>query len=230
MSQVFDRFKDASWFSKEEVNCIVGGAGGISSWLTVLLARAGFSTFVFDFDILEEHNLGGQLFPASSIGKYKVDALKDVVESFTEGKIITFNLKYEKSSMSHNIMFSGFDNMEARKVMFSNWKTYCSKLEGDKLRQAVFIDGRLLAEQMQIFAIRAIDEESITEYETNHLFNDSEVEDAPCTLKQTSHSAALIASLMVGIFTNHISNFKLNTIARAVPFKTEFFIPLIMLS
>ena len=56
------RFKDAPWFPKEETNVIVGGAGGIGSWLTLLLSRAGFYPVVYDFDVLEGHNLAGQLY------------------------------------------------------------------------------------------------------------------------------------------------------------------------
>ena len=46
------RFKDAPWFPKEETNVIVGGAGGIGSWLTLMLSRAGFFPIVYDFDRL----------------------------------------------------------------------------------------------------------------------------------------------------------------------------------
>lgn len=52
------RFKDAPWFPKEETAIIVGGAGGIGSWLSLLLSRAGFYPIVYDYDRLEEHNLG----------------------------------------------------------------------------------------------------------------------------------------------------------------------------
>lgn len=51
----------------------------------------------------------------------------------------------------------------------------------------IFIDGRLTAEQMQIFCVTP---KYISKYK-EHLFDDSEVEDAPCTMKQTSHSAAM---------------------------------------
>ena len=48
------RFKDAPWFPKEETAIIVGGAGGIGSWLSLLLSRAGFYPIVYDYDRLEE--------------------------------------------------------------------------------------------------------------------------------------------------------------------------------
>ena len=63
-------------------------------------------------------------------------------------------------------------------------------------------------------------------YETDYLFEDSEVEDAPCTMRQTSHSACMIASHMVASFTNHITNIYERETVRDVPFFYEFFIPL----
>ena len=64
---------------------------------------------------------------------------------------------------------------------------------------------------------------SIADY---HLFDDTEVQDAPCTMKQTSHSAAMIASHMVGFFTNHMTNNAVEEKDRTVPFFWEYFIPI----
>ena len=82
---------------------------------------------------------------------------------------------------------------------------------------------RLTMEQLQIFCVTP---DRIEEYEREHLFDDSEVEDAPCTMKQTSHSAAMIASHMVGLFTNHITNIYEREIIRDIPFYYEYFIPI----
>lgn len=230
MERQYDRFKDAPWFSKEKIYCVVGGAGGISSWLTLFLARAGFMPMVYDFDFLEEHNLGGQLFPKSGIGQPKVDVLRDVVKQFADTAITVFNQRFQEDSMAHNIMFSGFDNMDARKVMFTKWLDYNQKIAGKEKEQSIFIDGRLLAEQMQIFCVRGTDQAAIDEYYKEYLFPDSDVPDAPCTFKQTSHAAAMIAGFMTSFFTNHIANVMSHTQSRQVPLYTEYFIPLNMLT
>ena len=230
------RFKDAPWFPKEETNVIVGGAGGIGSWLTLLLSRAGFYPVVYDFDVLEGHNLAGQLYTQkdAEIGALKVDALKGLCKHFADTDITVMAEKYTKDSMTHNYVFSAFDNMQARKDMFAAWKEYVKEWEDFKgiadaahipnipLSEPIFIDGRLTAEQMQIFCVTP---DKIEEYE-KHLFDDSEVEDAPCTMKQTSHSAAMIASHMVGFFTNHMTNNAVKDKDRTVPFFWEYFIPI----
>lgn len=219
------RFKDAPWFPKEETHVIVGGVGGIGSWLTLLLARAGFIPMVYDFDTFEEHNMSGQLVAKSSIGQIKVEAVKKVVLDFADTEIIANNEKYTADTMSHHYVFSGFDNMQARKDMFNAWKAYVAEYtkehdgEGDT---PIFIDGRLLMENMQIFCVTP---DKIEEYE-KHLFSDDEVKEAPCTLKQTSHSAAMIASHMVGFFTNHMTNNAEQDKVRALPFLWEYFIPI----
>lgn len=219
------RFKDASWLGQEEP-VIIGGAGGISSWLTLMLARANFAPIVYDFDILETHNLGGQLFPSSGIGKPKVEVLSEIVRSFAGVDIWVMNEKYVSNSMTGKYVFSGFDNMEARRIMFHKWTAQVSKSPDEEQSEYIFIDGRLLAEQMQIFCIRGNDVGNIDRYRREFLFSDEEVADGPCTMKQTSHAAAMIASFMTGYFTNHIHNVRTKSSQRHVPFYHEYFIPL----
>ena len=230
------RFKDAPWFPKEETNVIVGGAGGIGSWLTLMLSRAGFFPIVYDFDRLEEHNLAGQLYTKLDAEQnvLKVDALKGLCKHFADTDITVMSEKYTKDSMSHHYVFSAFDNMQARKDMFNSWKEYVkewkefqdiavmSEETNINITEPIFIDGRLTAEQMQIFCVTP---DKIEEYK-KHLFDDTEVQDAPCTMKQTSHSAAMIASHMVGFFTNHMTNNAVGERDRTVPFFWEYFIPI----
>lgn len=230
------RFKDAPWFPKEETNVIIGGAGGIGSWLTLMLSRAGFFPIVYDFDILEEHNLAGQLYTKSDAEAMvlKVDALKGLCKQFADTDITVMNERYTKDSMSHHYVFSAFDNMQARKDMFNAWCEYVEEWEDFKKiadathvpnipnNEPIFIDGRLTAEQMQIFCVTP---DKIEEYK-KHLFDDTEVQDAPCTMKQTSHSAAMIASHMTGFFTNHMTNNAEKDKVRNVPFLWEYFIPI----
>lgn len=230
------RFKDAPWFPKEETYTIVGGSGGIGSWLSLLLARAGFLPIIYDFDTIEEHNIGGQLFGKSNIGQTKVSALANIVKQFADTEVSANNEKYDENTMSHHYVFSAFDNMEARKSMFKAWCEYVKLWQEEILNEKednpltdeyknntpVFIDGRLTMEQLQIFCVTPDKIEAYKEY----LFDDSEVEDAPCTLKQTSHSAAMIASHMVGFFTNHMANNAIGEKDRALPFMWEYFIPI----
>jgi molybdopterin/thiamine biosynthesis adenylyltransferase len=207
-----NRFKDALWFGKD-CKMLIGGSGGIGSWLAFFLTRAGFSTTVYDFDTVEAHNLGGQLFKVSDVGKPKVDALTDVIEEFNgyDVNITTYNLRLtHETDLStitryyHGPVFyiSAFDNMEARKILFSKFKLHQSRYD----YPAYFIDGRLLMEQMRIYCFNQKQEKLMNDYETNHLFDDSEVIDASCTMKQVSHTAAMIASHMTAFITNAITN------------------------
>lgn len=223
------RFKDASWLGAEE-QCIIGGAGGIGSWLAFLLARANFIPIVYDFDKLEEHNLGGQLFPITGIGKFKVEVLGLLIREFCDTTIWQMNEKFTLNSMGGNLMFSGFDNMKAREDMFHVWEKCVNIVPEYERYQHIFIDGRLLAEQMQILCVTGDKPEDIERYRTEYLFSDEDVPDGPCTMKQTSHAAAMIAAMMVGFFTNFIHNMRTNTKSRVVPFYHEYFIPLNMFS
>lgn len=223
-AQRFNRFKDAPWFeATKEVPLIVGGAGGIGSWLTLMAARAGFVPTVYDFDSLEEHNLGGQLFSRDMIGRSKVEALTELVKQFADTDIVPLEERFTvEDGMYATIMLSGFDNMKARKDFFTVWKN-----ANHGVAEAIYIDGSVTAEQLTIYSIRGNDLKAIEQYEKEFLcFTDTDIEDTVCTFRQTSHSAAMIASNMIGILTNHITNVAKGITVTRVPFKWEYFIPL----
>lgn len=233
-SNYTQRFKDAPWIVKQSETVLIGGAGGISSWVVLLLSRMNaqdtLQLEVFDFDTIEEHNIGGQFYRPSQIGEYKATALKKNVEMFTDTKSIKDNIgEYNSQTIGHHLCITGFDNMAARKTMFLNWKKAIPYFTNNDFKniKPIFIDGRLTADNIQIFCVTP---ENMSEYENNYLFSDSEVEDAPCTFKQTSYLAAIIGGLMVNCFLNHIQNSYNTNVTFTVPFKTEFYAPLMLLS
>lgn len=213
------RFQGLDWYSQDNAPVVVvGGAGGIGSWLSFFLARANFNVTLSDFDTVEEHNIGGQLFKRNQIGKYKAEAVGRNVSEFSTNTINAQTVKITEETATHEFMFSAFDNMDARRAMFKVWKR-----SWNNMNRPIFIDGRLNAEQFQIFCVTP---ENADEYERIHLFNDSEVEDAPCSAQQTTHTAAMIAGHMVGFFTNHITNINLREEVREIPFMYEYFTPM----
>lgn len=233
------RFKDALWFPKEDMDVIVGGAGGIGSWLTMLLARMAVpNIFVYDFDHLEIHNMSGQLYGAKHITMPKVVALAEVCEEYTDTRIHAMEEKITEESMGTNFMFGAFDNMEARKAIFHVWKDFVNewKLVKEQVEKGdttweeagilpyepIYIDGRLTMEQLQIFCVTI---DRIEEYERDHLFDDSRVPEEECTLKQSSHTAAMIGGHMVGFFSSHLENIAENDRSRTIPFLYEWFTP-----
>ena len=213
------RFQGLDWYSQDNAPVVVvGGAGGIGSWLSFFLVRANFNVTLADFDTVEEHNIGGQLFKRSQIGRYKAEAVGRNVSEFSANTINAQIVKITEETATHEFMFSAFDNMDARRAMFKVWKR-----SWNSMNRPIFIDGRLNAEQFQIFCVTP---ENADVYERIHLFNDSEVEDAPCSAQQTTHTAAMIAGHMVGLFTNHITNINLREEVREIPFMYEYFTPM----
>ncbi len=81
---------------------------------------------------------------------------------------------------------------------------------------------RMLAEVGMVYVVQKGQE---AEY-IKTLFDDAEVEEAPCSFKSTSHCGALISSLMVSGFNNYMANRKSGFNDRVIPFQTDFELPL----
>lgn len=200
----YSRFKSASWFNKlKGRDILVVGCGGIASWLSLLLARVGVNMYIFDEDLIEAHNQSGQLFKNNDIGKLKVKAISNIISEFCDNEVSVeiFEEMYTEWSSTNPIVMTGLDNMKARKIVFTNWIKHLEENPKEK-DIALLIDGRLNAESFSIFCVKGNDLTAIENYKKEALFDDSEVEEQLCSLKQTSHMAACVASHMVGFLTN----------------------------
>lgn len=217
------RFSSAIWYEKvREKNITLAGCGGIGSYVGFLLGRMKPERLaLYDDDTVEVANLSGQLFDGRYIGSYKVDALRAMINEYSYYySIHTIHEKYTQFSAVSPIMICGFDNMEARKVFFQKWKEVAvSSLDAGSY---LFIDGRLAAEEFQVFAIAGDNREAMRKYEEEYLFSDEEAEETLCSYKQTSYMANMIASVMVNIFTNFCANECGLPFPRETPFLTTY--------
>lgn len=215
------RFSNAPWFDRIQIsNVIIGGAGNIGSWVSLFLARQGCSIYVYDFDFVDESNIAAQLYPVSGIGNLKTEVLSETLSNLVNSDIefsgkFTALERFEKGSMIDKYCFSCFDNMEARKALFESWVDLYSTSE-----DAIFIDGRLLAEIGQVFFVT---KDRIEQYRAT-LFSDAEVALEDCAYKGTTHCSAIIAGLMVSGFNNFLTN--LDNKVRDLPFNIDYQLPL----
>ena len=162
------RFSSAIWYDKiRQQNVLLAGCGGIGSYVAFLLSRLKpYSITLYDNDRVEAVNMAGQLYRQSNISRYKVDALNIMMREYSN-YYSTYSIPslYTTSAQASNIMICGFDNMEARKVFFNKWKEHVLSLSEDERKSCLFIDGRLEAEELQVFCI-TVDEDYNMKYET----------------------------------------------------------------
>lgn len=223
LSDTHARFLDASWYG-ERKDIVVGGAGGIGSWLSLFLGRTGHVLHVYDMDTVENHNLGGQFFSSKDLGKNKAEAIVSILTHYADNLLCSHYGRWDKNdSIVTSIMFACFDNMESRKDMFDEWVIARAEESDENRKKFIFIDGRLEAETMIVYAVKT---DAEIEKWREEWFPDSKLEGAPCTYKATSHSAAILAGLMQSTLNNFLSA---EDEQRSVPFRTAVYLPSMMM-
>lgn len=222
IDESISRFSGAEWFEKIHHLCItLAGIGGIGSWLSLLLARLniGFLTLI-DNDDVEEVNLAGQLFATEHIGYSKVGSICNTINKYTNFRYYSSFTHRFDSSYSSPIMICGFDNMQSRLEYFNSWIQY---IENNSCKeQSLFIDGRVSAEELQVFCITGDDIYNQQRYRNEFIFPDSEAESEVCSYKQTTFMTNMIASIMANLFVNFAANLCKPTIERDLPFFTYY--------
>ena len=224
ISEETSRFNSAIWFNKtRKQDVTIAGLGGIGSYVVFMLSRLDVNTMtLYDPDKVERVNLSGQLYNSNQIGDYKVDAAASMIANYSNyHSFVAKHEKLDENSMISKVTICGFDNMKARKDAFRNWTNFVARLPEEERGECLFIDGRLAAEELQVFCIKGDDTDGERRYEP-YLFSDSQAAPTVCSYKQTTFMANMIGSIIVNLFINFVANQCNPLIDRDLPFYTEY--------
>lgn len=157
------------------------GAGAVGSALAITLAKMGFGIInVWDFDVIEDTNIGCQRYFIKDIGRYKVEALREMVKESSGFDITVYPEKFTGDHPLDGITINCTDSMEARKEIY------------DGLRKgSYYLDPRMSALVYNLFFVRKGD---IKDNYMDSWYPDSEAEREPCTMRSTMFAAELLAS------------------------------------
>lgn len=236
------RFTGASWFKAiSSVDALVVGCGGIGSWVAFFLARLGVGSIrLVDKDTVSLENLSGQLFKQDQLGMRKIDAVREIAGEYSNySSVISYASDItldnrsiispfiQKSSCEGRIpvVFLGTDNMTSRSYCAECVLNSCNGSITGMEHKSIIIDGRLAAESYQVFTVPVnIMDYGLTiidRYREEFMPSDDDIEDAPCSYKQTSHIAAQIATVMTQSMINLVHNMTSDNV-RQVNFYEEY--------
>jgi len=181
----FSRFRDiipGEQLADVEVTII--GAGGIGAPVAYSLAKMGVHKMhIWDPDVINEENMGPQMYGPRHIGTFKVDALKNFLRGQAPWCNVTVHkeLYTEASSTNSPVVIAALDSLDARKGV---WKT----IDHDVCK--LFVDPRMGAEVLTILSV--IPNEDAKWYEPTL---EGEALEAKCTAKSTFHCGQIAGNM-----------------------------------
>lgn len=180
-------FRQTAIFNPEEIQeqiTIIGG-GNIGSSTAYGLAKLGLKFItVYEFDIVEEHNLSSQFYGVGDVGKPKIDCLSEHIKNFT-GTDIMKDGEYIDQEIGSGILIIAVDSMPMREKI-------CAELQLKTSRPRMIIDGRMGEETIELYT-----RETPEEYKETL---SGDVVRVPCSARYISYSSLLIA----GLITNQV--------------------------
>ena len=190
------------------------GAGATGSWLTLCLAKLGLTNIkVWDFDVVEEHNIANQAFrtlcyrhdpngpdrtgrmryicertdtplvPRTDVGQFKVSALYDVVQQFTGYGIDNKNIKVTGEQRLDGVVFMLTDTMSSRKEIFQKAVKF-------KPNVKLLIETRMGLDECRIYTVNPCNLEEVKRYEAT-LYDDVETVVSACGNSQSVITTAM---------------------------------------
>lgn len=183
MNLDISRHKELFNPEKFEYPVTIIGAGATGSWLALALAKLGIENItVWDFDVVEEHNIPNQAFFISQIGKHKTLAIIDLIEQSTN-TIINYHSEPFTNQRLSGIVFLMVDSMKTRKEI---WEASIKM----KPSVSLLIEPRMGLDVGRIYNVNPCDLKHIEEYEKTY-YSDDEAEVSACGNSMTVISSAL---------------------------------------
>jgi molybdopterin/thiamine biosynthesis adenylyltransferase len=158
-------------FGQRRVDVI--GCGATGSRIVLSLAKLGVENIhVWDFDVVEEHNIPNQAFGMSDIGLNKAVALAALVKAATGTEITVHEEKVDGTQMLGEVVFLLTDTMSSRKEIWNGALKY-------KLKTNLLIETRMGADNGRVYSINPNKPGHIKAWEGT-LYDDNEAEVSAC--------------------------------------------------
>lgn len=169
----------------ENVNVV--GCGATGSYLAFLLGKMGVKNIdLFDFDVVEDHNLPNQVFKVSDVGRNKAEALAGLLGEFCGVTADWHNARVTKDTPLPGITYMLVDSMAARKDIFEGLKY--------NLNCKLMIETRVGIDCSMVYCINPNDPSSI-EFWENHWYSDEDAEESPCNDRMIAPTACTAAAI-----------------------------------
>lgn len=175
------------------------GCGAIGSSAAIQLARCGADKFcLYDYDKVEEQNVGVSHYNMNDIGKYKVNALENHILSISErARVYKYNESFsEFYHQDNDIVILGFDSMKSRRDAVEE---ICQR---KKEKPYLLIDGRMGGEHYQQYVFTDVELKSYMDT----WYSDEDGDPEPCNIKATSYCSNMAGSLIVNAIRKIVTN------------------------
>lgn len=219
-----DLNKSLEFFNPNKVKapCHVIGCGSIGSNVAELLVRYGIENItIYDFDVVEPHNITNQLYTEFDVGKPKTEALAQLLYSINPALKKKLKIKgaYEPGKNLEGYVFLCVDNVEVRKAI----------VEGQKNNTFIkaFFDFRTTLTQGQCYLAKAENKEEVESLLNSLDFTHEEaLANTPVSACGFELSVAPVVRMtaQMGIvnFTNLINNVETKKLILIEPYKFFF--------
>lgn len=149
------------------------GVGATGSKVVLELAKLGITSIhVWDYDIVESHNVANQAYSNEHIGMPKVEALYNIVKEHCGTEINIHNEEVDGSQVLGPIIFLMVDSMKARKEIWNKAIRLNRKIE-------IMIESRMGMDHGIVYSVQPARVNHIKEWEAT-LFDDSEAVESLC--------------------------------------------------
>lgn len=181
----------------EQIEVTVIGCGAVGSKAINELARLGVQKFhLYDFDKVEEKNLGNQAFARGDIGEFKVDACMRMIRDINQcSEVVKYPRKFTRTDeITTKYVVISVDSMAARADIYGSI-TDASAIAGSTV---IGIDTRISTFEVSVYSFNTDKPDTLKEYERS-LYPDSAV--APefqsvCGVVQGLGTLSSLAGLM----------------------------------
>jgi len=183
---------DPSKFKNKHIHII--GAGATGSRIAVGLSKLGLENLhIYDYDVVESHNVANQVYSVNDIGQKKSDAIGAIIKRYTGVDVECNDMRVGSDNTFEGVVYLLTDTMESRKEI---WES-CIK---GKVSVELMVETRMGVSEGRVYLVNPICRKHQEEWEDT-LYDDDEGVESVCGSKiSVGPTAEIISGLAVWQF------------------------------